>query len=109
MNDRSVTGLTPLTGELSDGISEAVLLSPHPRDRSDTICNIVQEICETIAWLKGFKAANDQELASLHRLLEEAHAHRHRMAAGEVTGATIDNPASTWPDGDFAKPSVAVA
>jgi len=25
-----------------------------------------------------------------------------------VTGATIDNPASTWPDGDFAKPSVAV-
>ena len=28
---------------------------------------------------------------------------------GEVTGATLDNPASTWPDGDFAKPSVVVA
>jgi hypothetical protein len=28
---------------------------------------------------------------------------------GEVTGATIDKPASTWPDGDFAKPGVAVA
>jgi secreted PhoX family phosphatase len=28
---------------------------------------------------------------------------------GEITGATIDNPASTWPDGDFAKPAVAVA
>jgi secreted PhoX family phosphatase len=28
---------------------------------------------------------------------------------GEVTGATMENPASTWPDGDFAKPSVAVA
>jgi secreted PhoX family phosphatase len=27
---------------------------------------------------------------------------------GEVTGATIDEPASTWPDGDFAKPSVSV-
>lgn len=27
---------------------------------------------------------------------------------GEVTGASITNPASTWPDGDFAKPSVSV-
>ncbi|WP_285683634.1 PhoX family phosphatase [Actinoplanes sp. NBRC 103695] len=27
---------------------------------------------------------------------------------GEITGATQDNPASTWPDGDFAKPSVVV-
>ncbi|RSM54890.1 phosphatase [Actinoplanes sp. ATCC 53533] len=27
---------------------------------------------------------------------------------GEITGATLDNPASTWPDGDFAKPSVVV-
>ncbi|MFF5082118.1 PhoX family protein [Actinoplanes sp. NPDC000266] len=27
---------------------------------------------------------------------------------GEITGATIDNPASTWPDGDFAKPAVVV-
>ena len=27
---------------------------------------------------------------------------------GEVTGATIENPASTWPDGDFAKPAVVV-
>ncbi len=28
---------------------------------------------------------------------------------GEVTGASIDSPASTWPDGDFAKPGVVVA
>jgi uncharacterized protein len=27
---------------------------------------------------------------------------------GEVTGATVDNPASTWPDGDYAKPAVVV-
>ena len=27
---------------------------------------------------------------------------------GEVTGASVSNPASTWPDGDFAKPSVSV-
>ncbi|MEV4343657.1 PhoX family phosphatase [Actinoplanes sp. NPDC049596] len=27
---------------------------------------------------------------------------------GEITGATLDNPASTWPDGDFAKPAVVV-
>ena len=109
MNDRSMTGMTALSGELSDGISEAVLLSPHPRARSDTICNIVQEICETIAWLNGFKAVNDQELASLHQLLEEAQAHRQRMAAGEVTGATIDDPASTSRDGRCAQPSAAVA
>jgi uncharacterized protein len=25
---------------------------------------------------------------------------------GEISGATLDNPASTWPDGDFAKPSI---
>ena len=29
-------------------------------------------------------------------------------AYGETLGATIDNPASTWPDGDFAKPAVVV-
>jgi hypothetical protein len=28
---------------------------------------------------------------------------------GELSGASIEKPASTWPDGDFAKPSVAVA
>jgi secreted PhoX family phosphatase len=27
---------------------------------------------------------------------------------GEITGATIDKPASVWPDGDFAKPGVVV-
>ncbi len=28
---------------------------------------------------------------------------------GEVTGATVEKPASTWPDGDFAKPAVVVS
>ena len=27
---------------------------------------------------------------------------------GEITGATVDRPASTWPDGDYAKPAVVV-
>ena len=27
---------------------------------------------------------------------------------GELSGASLENPASTWPDGDFAKPGVAV-
>jgi secreted PhoX family phosphatase len=27
---------------------------------------------------------------------------------GEISGASVDRPASTWPDGDFAKPSVVV-
>jgi len=83
MDNHSVTGITPLSGELSDGICEAVLVSAHPRGRSDTICNIVQEICETIAWFHGSTAANDQELTSLHQLLEEAQAHRQRMAGAD--------------------------
>ncbi|TDC72176.1 PhoX family phosphatase [Micromonospora sp. KC606] len=28
---------------------------------------------------------------------------------GELTGATVERPASTWPDGDYAKPGVVVA
>ena len=56
-----------------------MFMSAHPRSRSDTICNIVQEVCETVAWIHGSAAANDQELASLHQLLEEAQAHRQRM------------------------------
>jgi secreted PhoX family phosphatase len=28
---------------------------------------------------------------------------------GEISGATVENPASTWPDGDFAKPAVVCA
>jgi Predicted phosphatase len=27
---------------------------------------------------------------------------------GEVDGATVDDPASTWPHGDYAKPAVVV-
>ncbi len=27
---------------------------------------------------------------------------------GEITGATVEKPASTWPDGDYAKPGVVV-
>ncbi|MEV6300102.1 PhoX family phosphatase [Actinoplanes sp. NPDC051861] len=27
---------------------------------------------------------------------------------GEISGATVDKPASTWPDGDYAKPAVIV-
>ena len=86
MNDRSTTRATPLTGELSNGISEAVLVSPQPWGRSDTICHIVEEICETIAWLHGPRAADDHELASLHQLLIEAHAHRNRMGTRQPVG-----------------------
>jgi uncharacterized protein len=28
---------------------------------------------------------------------------------GEISGATVDKPVSTWPDGDYAKPSVVVS
>jgi secreted PhoX family phosphatase len=28
---------------------------------------------------------------------------------GEITGATVEKPASNWPDGDYAKPGIAVA
>jgi hypothetical protein len=70
-----------LNGELIDGISEAVLWSPHPLGRSATITSIVEEICETIAWLHRSTPAENDELASLHQLLVEAQAHQQRMAA----------------------------
>lgn len=84
MEDNSNTTVMPLTGELSNGISEAVLVSHQPQGRSDTICNIVEEICETVAWLHGPHAADDHELTSLYQLLAEAHAHRQRMDTQEA-------------------------
>jgi len=81
MVDRSVFGVAPLNGELIDGISEAVLWSRDPRGRAATIRSIVEEICETIAWLHRSPPADDFELASLHQLLAEAQAHEQRMDA----------------------------
>jgi len=90
--DHRSSNVMPLTGELSNGISEAVLVAHQPRGRSDIICNIVEEICETIAWLHGPHAANDHELTSLHHLLAEAHAHRQRMDPRQIDG----HPGVTW-------------
>ena len=81
MYERSLIGVTPLNGELIDGISEAVLWSRNPRGRSATIRSIVQEICENIAWLNRSAPGDDPELASLHQLLAEAQAHQQRMVA----------------------------
>lgn len=98
MDDRSVLGPTPLTVEVIDGICEAVLVSPHPRGRSDTICNIVEEICETIAWFHGSRASGDQELASLQHLLAAAQAHQQRMDAGRPADPLGLLQASESPD-----------
>jgi len=68
-------------GEVEDvekGTTKSVELDLTP-GRYVVFCNIVEEICESIAWLNGSKTVNDQELASLHQLLDEARAHRQRM------------------------------
>ena len=87
MDASSVSRVLPLTGELSNGISEAVLVSSQPRGRSDTIFSIVEEICETVAWLHGPRATDDLELTSLHLLLAEARAHRERMVSRQADEA----------------------
>jgi hypothetical protein len=81
MTDSSVIDGTPLSGELIDGIAEAVLRAPDRRGRSAAIRSIVEEIYESIAWLGRSAPAGDCELSSLVRLRAEAQAHHQRMAS----------------------------
>jgi len=68
-----------LSGELIDGICDAVLWSPDARGRSAAIRSIVEEICESISWLHEAGSPDDSELASLRQLLAAAQAHQQRM------------------------------
>jgi hypothetical protein len=72
-----------LPGALIDQLAEAVMFPPDPHARSVAIARLAAEIFETIRWLHGSDPDND-ELASLYRVLAEAYAHRARMAARTV-------------------------
>ena len=74
-----------LTGDLIDGIAEAVASPPDPSARADAISSLVREVYETMEWLHGAGVQNE-ELASLNRVLQEAQAHRQRMSGLQGEG-----------------------
>jgi len=69
-----------LPGGLIDQVAEAVTIPPDPHTRSVIIARLTAEIFETLRWSHGPNRDQD-ELASLYRVLAEAYAHRSRMAA----------------------------
>ena len=69
-----------LPAEVVDGIAERIVLSAEPADRAAVINGLVAEVYATVVWRQG-AGADDPELVSLRRLVEEAQAHQGRMAA----------------------------
>ena len=74
-----------LTGDLIDGIAEAVASPPDPSARADAIASLVREVYETMEWLHGAGVQNE-ELSSLSRLVNEAQAHQQRMSKLRTEG-----------------------
>jgi len=70
--------LGPLPSELIDGIAEAVASRPDLMSRSDVVCSLVEEIFETVKWVHGADRQQD-EVASLARVMEAAYEHQLRM------------------------------
>lgn len=64
-----------LPPELLDGITDAVISSRDSVHRAAVITRLVQEIFDSVAWLRSASQV-DPELASLRRLLDEAVAHQ---------------------------------
>jgi hypothetical protein len=67
-----------LPGDVIDALSGGVSAGADRMARAEVVTGIVREIFETVAWRYGEHADAD-ELASLHRVLAEAEAHRDRM------------------------------
>ena len=80
-----------LPGEVLDALSGQVSAGTDRVARADVVTGIVREMVETVAW-RYAEHADAEELASLHRLLAEAEAHRDRMRSGPCSR---DRPAST--------------
>jgi hypothetical protein len=49
--------------------------------RADVICGLLGEAFGSVGWLGGEENADEEELASLGRLVAAAHDHHARMAA----------------------------
>jgi hypothetical protein len=77
---RAVSGMQHLSAELVDEITE-ILLDPDTRPAA--ICRLVGAICETVEWLHGSGAADD-EIVSLRRVVAEAQRHQERMVAAQA-------------------------
>jgi hypothetical protein len=65
---------------LVDEISEAVASPPDAHARSAAISSLVREVYETMEWLHGADTENE-ELASLRRVVHAAQEHQKRMSA----------------------------
>jgi hypothetical protein len=85
-----------LRGDLIDGIAEAVASPPDPHARAAAISSVVQEVYETMEWLHGVGIENE-ELASLHRIVEEAQEHARRMSLLRDQAPVATSPASLVP------------
>jgi len=75
-----------LPGELIDSLIEAVVLPTDAWARSAVICDLLNELCDAVAWLHGSAAMlpDDpaaRELASLRRLQGAAQHHQLTMRA----------------------------
>ena len=72
---------TTISGELLDGLVEALSLPPDPRARSAVICALVQQMCSTVECLGSSETGQgaEQELTSLRQLTRAAFDHRLRM------------------------------
>lgn len=71
----------PLPPELLDGLTDAMMVPPDAPARAVAICQVVEELYASVAWLRPADAA-DAELASLHHLLEAAQSHQSLVSDG---------------------------
>jgi hypothetical protein len=72
---------TTVSGELLDGLVEALALPADPRARSAVICAVVQQMCSTVECLGSTETGQgtEQELMSMRQLARAAFDHRLRM------------------------------
>ena len=84
----SITSLQPgtaeelwecaVSGEVIDGLTDAVASRPDAVARAAVLTGIVREIVESVTW-RCADTVGAEELDSLRRLVEAAEAHRHCM------------------------------
>lgn len=71
----------PVTAEVLDAITEAVVKPSDPVVRAHVVAQLVEEIDAAIAWRHERDEDPLQEEASLHQVFEEASSHEKRMEA----------------------------
>jgi hypothetical protein len=61
---------------LSDELADALASVADPQIRSELVLGVVEKLYDTVRWVVG--SAEPDELASLHRVVEQAELHRSR-------------------------------